>query len=58
MAIFVPILTVTSSLINWLVTLWVKPRILPKLLFKDEIPAKYQTLVAIPALIASRNGCQ
>ena len=54
-AILIPILTVTSSLINWLVTLWVKPRILPKLLFKDEIPAKYQTLVVIPALIANRN---
>ena len=54
-AILVPILTVTSSLINWLITLWVKPRILPKLLFKDEIPAKYQTLVVIPALIANRN---
>ncbi len=42
-------------MINWLVTLWVKPRILPKLLFKDEIPAKYQTLVVIPALIANRD---
>jgi cyclic beta-1,2-glucan synthetase len=55
MAVFVPILTVTSSLINWLITLWVKPRILPKLLFKDEIPANYQTLVAIPALISSQT---
>jgi cyclic beta-1,2-glucan synthetase len=53
--IFVPILAVTSNLVNWLITLWVKPRILPKLLFKDEIPAKYQTLVAIPALIASHE---
>ncbi|MGA9396735.1 MAG: glucoamylase family protein [Anaerolineaceae bacterium] len=53
--LFVPILTVTSSLVNWLLTLWIKPRILPKLLFKDEIPASYQTLITIPALISSHE---
>ncbi|MHC1783819.1 MAG: glucoamylase family protein [Anaerolineaceae bacterium] len=51
----VPILTVAATLINWLVTLWISPRILPKLNFKDEIPANCQTLVVIPAMITSHN---
>ena len=54
-AFFVPILTVSSSLVNWLITLRIKPRILPKLHFKDEIPAPFQTLVVIPALITSHE---
>ena len=51
----IPILTVSASLVNWLITLGIKPRILPKLIFKDEIPALYQTLVVIPALITSHK---
>lgn len=52
--LLVPFLTVSVSLVNWLITLRIKPRILPKLHFKDEIPAPYQTLVVIPTLITSR----
>jgi cyclic beta-1,2-glucan synthetase len=52
--ILVPIFVVAASLVNWLVTLRIKPRILPKLYFKDEIPDRFQTLVVIPSLIASR----
>jgi cyclic beta-1,2-glucan synthetase len=50
---FIPILTLTSSMVNWLLSLWIRPRILPKLHFEGEIPARYQTLVTIPALIGS-----
>ena len=44
----IPVLTVATSLVNWLITLLVKPRILPKLDFKKEIPDPFQTLVVIP----------
>ncbi len=54
-SLLVPILTVSASLVNWLITLRVKPRILPKLNFVDGIPAPYQTLVVIPALITSQR---
>ncbi len=54
-ALLVPVLTVSASLVNWLITLNVKPRILSKLHFKDEIPAQFQTLVVIPALITSHE---
>jgi cyclic beta-1,2-glucan synthetase len=54
-ALLVPILTVSASLVNWLVTLRVKPRILPKLNFIDGIPAPFQSLVVIPALITSQR---
>jgi cyclic beta-1,2-glucan synthetase len=54
-ALLVPVLTVATSLINWLITLMIQPRILPKLDFKHEIPEPFQTLVVIPSLITSRE---
>ncbi|MHB1355170.1 MAG: GH36-type glycosyl hydrolase domain-containing protein [Anaerolineae bacterium] len=55
LASLVAVLSVAISLVNWLVTLVVKPRILPKMRFKDEIPIPFQTLVVIPAIINSRD---
>ncbi|MFZ0533807.1 MAG: hypothetical protein WAM09_11555, partial [Anaerolineales bacterium] len=43
-ALLVPILTVSASLANWLVTLRIKPRILPKLNLMDGIPGPFRTL--------------
>jgi cyclic beta-1,2-glucan synthetase len=54
-ALSVPILTVSASLVNWLITLGVKPRILPKLNFTDGIPAPFRTLVVIPTLITNHR---
>jgi cyclic beta-1,2-glucan synthetase len=53
--VLVPIFTVTSSLVNWLITLWIKPRILPKLYFKGMVPLPCQTLVVIPAMITNHG---
>jgi cyclic beta-1,2-glucan synthetase len=55
LALLNPVLTVATSLVNWLITLMIRPHILPKLDFKDEIPDPFQTLVVIPALITSRE---
>jgi cyclic beta-1,2-glucan synthetase len=56
--LLVPVLTSAASLTNWMVTLWVHPRILPKLYFKEEIPAGFKTLVVIPALITGREDVE
>jgi cyclic beta-1,2-glucan synthetase len=54
-ALLVPLLTLSTSLVNWLITLMISPRFLPKLDFKGEIPDPFQTLVVIPAMITSRE---
>jgi cyclic beta-1,2-glucan synthetase len=54
-ALLVPILIVSASVVNWLITLRIEPRILPKLNFVDGIPAPFRTLVVIPALITSHR---
>ena len=53
--LMIPVLTVATSLVTWLITLLVKPRILPKLDFKKKIPGSFQTLVVIPALITNHE---
>ena len=55
LALLAPVLTVTTSLVNWLITLVIRPRILPKLDFKAEIPDPFRTLVVIPAMISRRK---
>jgi cyclic beta-1,2-glucan glucanotransferase len=54
-ALLVPVLTVSTSLVNWLITLRIRPRILPKLNLVDGIPGPFRTLVVIPALITSHR---
>ena len=54
-ALLIPVLSVSTSLINWLITLLTRPRILPKLDFKNGIPDPFQTLVVIPAMITSHD---
>ena len=53
--LLIPVLTVATSLVNWIITLLVKPRILPKLDFRKGIPEPFQTLVVIPAMITSHE---
>ena len=51
--LLIPALTVSVSLINWIITLAIPPRVLPKMDFEDNIPAEYKTLVVIPSLLSS-----
>ena len=53
--ILIPMLTIATSLVNWLITLKLPPRILPKLNFKNEIPRNFQTLVVIPTIISNHE---
>ncbi|TLP72857.1 GH36-type glycosyl hydrolase domain-containing protein [Maribacter sp. ACAM166] len=46
------------SFSNWLVTIWIKPKILPRLDFSKGIPIKYRTLVTIPTMLSSENDIE
>lgn len=41
------------SLVNWLVTIFSRPCLLPKMDFSKGIPAPYKTVVAIPTMLTS-----
>ncbi|MBJ7880171.1 GH36-type glycosyl hydrolase domain-containing protein [Gelidibacter salicanalis] len=43
------------SFSNWLATLWIKPKILPRLDFSKGIPVEYRTLVTIPSMLSSKK---
>jgi cyclic beta-1,2-glucan synthetase len=47
----VPALVVSVGLVNWGLTLRLKPRILPKLDFSSGIPDAARTIVVVPALL-------
>ncbi|MFN8489340.1 MAG: glucoamylase family protein [Caldilineaceae bacterium] len=47
-----PAVSIAVSLVNWLVTHTLPPRILPKLDFEEGIPAECRTMVVVPALLA------
>ena len=44
------------GLVNWLVTLFVKPHRLPRMDFKEGIPQEFSTLVAVPTMLLSQQG--
>ena len=43
------------TLANWLVTLFVRPRLLPRLDFSKGIPPEYQTMIVVPTLIQAEQ---
>ena len=47
-----PASILSVTLVNWIVTLLVSPRTLPKLDFKDAIPPDFRTAVVVPVLVA------
>lgn len=51
----IPALTLAVSLLNGMVSQLLAPRMLPKLDFKDGIPADCRTMVVVPCLIASES---
>ncbi len=42
-------------IINWLITIFLKPQILPKLELKDGIPEEFRTFVVLPCLLPSSD---
>ena len=49
--VFIPLLTVAVTQASWLMTLLVKPRVLPKLDFAAGVPASCRTMVVMPTLL-------
>src|SRR5690606_1428028 len=41
------------SLINWLVTILVRPKLLPRMDFSKGIPSKYRTLITVPTMLTN-----
>lgn len=52
---FLPAMTAIVNLVNWLVNLTVPPHQLPKLDFREGIPACCHTMVVIPALLTAAD---
>ncbi len=50
----IPCSDIVITVVNWIVTATMPPRILAKLAFEHGIPARCRTLVAVPAMI----GCE
>jgi cyclic beta-1,2-glucan synthetase len=46
---------IAVTLVNLLTTLWVKPKILPRMDFAKGIPVEWRTLVVVPAVIDSTD---
>jgi len=53
-----PAVDLAVSLTNLLVTVWLPPRLLPKLEFKEGVPATFATFVVVPSLLTSRREVQ
>ncbi len=43
----------TISLVNWLSTLLVQPKVLPRMDFSKGIPEQYRTLIVVPTLLSN-----
>jgi cyclic beta-1,2-glucan synthetase len=50
---FIPMLSISVNLVNWLVTLVVPIHQLPKMDFSKGIPDEFRTIVVIPSLLCS-----
>jgi cyclic beta-1,2-glucan glucanotransferase len=48
-----PAATVASDLVNWATTHILPPRVLPKLDFRDGVPADCRTMVVVPVLLTT-----
>jgi len=43
------------SLVNWFSTIWVSPKILPRMDFSRGIPNQYRTLVVVPTMLSGKE---
>jgi len=53
-----PASEIALQLVNYVVSLTLSPRLLPKLSFKEGIPDEYQTLVVVPMMLLTRDSIQ
>lgn len=53
--IFIPIVSLTLFILNWVITHIIPPRHIPKYDFKTGIPDKYRTMVIVPTLLINKK---
>jgi len=53
-----PAMTLAVTVVQWLITMALPPRILPKLDFAKSIPPECRTAVVIPTLLSSRDDVE
>ena len=53
-----PASEIAIQLVNYLISITIKPRLLPKLSFKEGIPVEYQTLVVVPMMLLTKDSVQ
>ncbi|RLC86854.1 MAG: hypothetical protein DRJ03_07595 [Chloroflexi bacterium] len=53
-----PASAMAISMVNWIITHTVPPRLLPRMDFQDGVPAECRTMVVVPAIIASTDEVQ
>ena len=46
------------ALVNWWATLWITPKLLPKMNLSKGIPAQYRTMVAVPSIISDHKQAE
>jgi cyclic beta-1,2-glucan synthetase len=51
--LFLGCLQLAVSLVNWVSTIWVQPKRLPRMDFSKGIPSEYRSLVVIPTMLSS-----
>ncbi|MDY6877807.1 MAG: glucoamylase family protein [Chloroflexota bacterium] len=51
-----PATAVAVNLVNWLITITVPPRVLPRLDFEKDIPAGCSTMIVVPTLLTDASG--
>ena len=56
--LYIPISEIVIKAIQYILSKTVKPKIIPKLYFKDNIPEKYSTMVVIPTILNSKKKVQ
>jgi cyclic beta-1,2-glucan synthetase len=54
----IPVSELAISLVNAMVTIAIRPQLLPKLEFIEQIPAGYRSLVVVPALFIKKQTVQ
>ncbi|MDD5541559.1 MAG: glucoamylase family protein [Acidobacteriia bacterium] len=53
--LIIPGLTVSVSLVNWIINLLVPPRVLPKMDFGEGIPGECKTMLVVPSLLTGAD---
>lgn len=58
LSLVVPVYALIKQVVQWLLSKWVKPKLIPKLDFQNGVPKENATFVVIPTIITSKEKVQ